>query len=91
MSLSRKWINADFSLLAFPIVDYPSDFLDKLIDKEYGRCLSISFLGRPGQIYLKFHAATDLNRTRRTTDLDDLHALAPSEDEIRRTLAVCRT
>ena len=86
MKLSGKWINADFSLLAFSFEDYPSNFLDDLIDREYGRHLSISFLGRTGQIYLKFHAATDLGRKRRSTDLADLQGLRPTSAETRRTL-----
>ena len=45
--------------------------------------LSVSYLGRPGQILLKFYAA--LNRAE-ARDLDDLHALGPNEQETIATL-----
>lgn len=86
MNLSPKWINADVSLLAYPLADYPQNFLSDLIDRDYGQYLSISFLGRTGQIYLKFHAATDPLRKRRAIDLADLHELKPTSEETRQTL-----
>lgn len=86
MKLPENWINADFALLALPFDDYPRDFLTDLMDRSYGTHLSISYLGRSGLIYLKFHAATDPQRKRRATDLADLQNLQPTAKEIQKTL-----
>ena len=91
LKLRGDWINANVSLFALPLEDYPGDFLSDLEERDYGSHLSITFLGRAGLIYLKFHAAIDPQRRRRAVDLEDLRKLNPNQSEIRRTFAWLRS
>jgi hypothetical protein len=68
-------------MLMIDLRRFPADFLTDLVDRSYGDWLRVSFIGRAGQIYLKFYAAVARNEAR---DLADLRALAPTETEVDR-------
>lgn len=86
MRFEENWINTSAALFALPWDDYPEDFLTDYTEKDYGSHLSISFLGRTGQIYLKFHAAIDPDRNRKKADIEDLQQLAPTFEETQKAL-----
>ena len=68
-------------MLVMNLRRFPADFLTDLVDRSYADWLRVSFIGRAGQIYLKFYAAVARNEAR---DLADLKALAPTETEVDR-------
>ncbi len=80
--LRPGWLNAATALLMIDLRRFPSDFLGDLIERSYGEWLRVSFIGRSGQIYLKFYAAVARSEAR---DLGDLRALAPNATEAERT------
>lgn len=80
--LRPNWLNAATALLMIDLHRFPADFLGDLIERSYGDWLRVSFIGRSGQIYLKFYAAVARSEAR---DLGDLHALAPDATEAERT------
>ena len=57
------------------------------LDRGYGSRLTVSFIGRTGLIFLKFHAALDSTRKRQGVDEDDLILLNPNREETTRVLA----
>ena len=79
--LRANWLNASTAMLMMNLRRFPADFLTDLVDRSYGDWLRVSFIGRAGQIYLKFYAAVARNEAR---DLADLRALAPTETEVDR-------
>ena len=80
--LRPNWLNAATALLMIDLRRFPADFLADLVDRSYGDWLRVSFIGRSGQIYLKFYAAVARSEAR---DLSDLQALAPDAAETERT------
>ena len=80
--LRPNWLNAATGLLMIDLRRFPDDFLADLIERHYGEWLRVSFIGRAGQIYLKFYAAVARSEAR---DLGDLRALAPNATEAGRT------
>lgn len=81
-NLRTNWLNAATALLMIDLRRFPPDFLGDLIERSYGDWLRVSFIGRSGQIYLKFYAAVARSEAR---DLGDLRALAPDAKEAERT------
>ncbi len=80
--LRPNWLNAATALLMIDLRRFPADFLADLVERSYGDWLRVSFIGRSGQIYLKFYAAVARSEAR---DLSDLQALAPDAAETERT------
>ncbi len=80
--LGPNWLNAATALLMIDLRRFPTDFLADLVERSYGDWLRVSFIGRSGQIYLKFYAAVGRSEAR---DLSDLLALAPDAEEAERT------
>lgn len=80
--LRKGWLNAATALLMIDLRRFPADFLADLVERSYGDWLRVSFIGRSGQIYLKFYAAVARREAR---DLGDLRALAPDATEAERT------
>ncbi len=78
LRLSGNWLNSAASLHFPDLRLLPASFWQELDTREYGDCLKISFVTRPGQIQLKTYAA--LNRAK-PRDLEDLRALAPTSTE----------
>lgn len=80
--LRPNWLNAATAMLMIDLRRFPADFLTELVERSYGGWLRVSFIGRSGQIYLKFYAAVARSEAR---DLGDLRALAPDAAEAERT------
>lgn len=86
LDLPANWLNAATALFSIPLESYPVDFWSGMKRQSFGSCLEVSFLGRAGLIYLKFHAAIDPGRKRRMQDRDDLLHLAPTKEEAGKAL-----
>jgi hypothetical protein len=80
--LRPNWLNAATAMLMIDLRRFPADFLSELVERSYSGWLRVSYIGRSGQIYLKFYAAVARSEAR---DLGDLRALAPDADEAERT------
>jgi hypothetical protein len=74
LGLPSNWLNAATSMLIGPLEDLPKEIWHDLEERSYGSCLRISYVGRIGQIFLKFRALMGRMEDR---DADDLMALAP--------------
>jgi len=83
LGLPATWLNASTWLLIGPLERLPAEVWSELREINYGPCLTISYVGRAGQIPLKMCAALDRREPR---DLDDLRALAPTAEECRRAV-----
>lgn len=75
--LKSGWLNASASLFG-NLGELPATVWTDLVTREYGTRLKVSFIGRTGQIFLKFDAVSDRDEPR---DLEDLFALAPDWNE----------
>ncbi|MGL4402107.1 MAG: hypothetical protein ACRCXD_19800 [Luteolibacter sp.] len=78
LGLPENWLNASTSLVVGPLEGLPTEVWTDLRTNHYGPFLTISYVGRAGQIPLKLSAALSRNEAR---DLDDLRALAPTPEE----------
>ncbi len=77
LGLDPKWLNGGpTELLRWGL---PEGFRSRLTLREYGPCLTVSFIGRLDQIYFKVFAATDAGPGRHVNDLLALH---PTEVEL---------
>lgn len=74
LDLPANWLNAATSMLIGPLEDLPKEVWQDMEERSYGACLRISYVGRRGQIFLKFRALAGRAEDR---DADDLKALAP--------------
>lgn len=86
LRLRPNWLNTGPTWVAAPLGSYPPEFWSEMVVREYGKSLSITYIGRAGLIYLKFHAAVDLSRKRHEVDVDDLRLLKPSREEAEKVL-----
>ena len=84
LHLPQDWLNASTSMLMVPLDDLPGNLWTEVIEKEFGSCLRIGFVGRVGQLYLKTYAVIGREKLR---DLEDLKALAPTSGEWRAVVA----
>lgn len=76
LGLAEDWINpGPTSLLDFGL---PSGCLDRSLRVEYGEALTVHFIDRKDQIFLKLYAAVDQGGRH----LTDLISLRPSSDEL---------
>jgi hypothetical protein len=86
--LASDWLNpAPTSLLAIGS-GLPAGFTKRMVTREYGDALTVSFASRVDQVYLKLYAAADRGEPR---DFDDLRALGPTPEELRAAAAWART
>jgi len=75
--LEPNWLNpGPTSLLLHGL---PSGFADRMLTRDYGLALRVSFAARVDQIFLKLYAAADRREPR---DFEDLRRLAPTESEL---------
>lgn len=72
LDLRPNWLNAATGALMIDLARFPPDFLADTVEKEYGPNFKITYIGRPGQLYLKFYAAVARDEPR---DLADLRAM----------------
>jgi hypothetical protein len=86
LDLSPEWLNAGpASLLRLGL---PDGFVNRLVARDYGPGLSVSFASRTDQIFLKLYAAADRREPR---DFADLRRLAPTPAELRDAARWART
>jgi hypothetical protein len=86
--LARGWLNAAPTSLLEIGSGLPAGFADRLITREFGSALTVSFASRIDQIHLKLYAAADREEPR---DFDDLRALEPTDAELAAAAAWART
>lgn len=86
LGLDRNWLNAGpTGLLALGL---PDGFSDRLIHRDYGPALRVSFAARLDQVFLKLYAAADRREPR---DFADLRQLEPTAAELRDAARWART
>ncbi len=86
LGLEANWLNAGpTSLLTHGL---PRGFAERLISREYGAALRVSFASRVDQIFFKLYAAADRREPR---DFADLRALEPTAPELRDAARWSRT
>lgn len=86
LGLDPDWLNAKpASLLDHEL---PAGFRERLVSRDYGPALRVSFASRIDQIYFKLDARIDRAEPR---DLTDLRQLAPSTSELREAARWART
>jgi hypothetical protein len=86
--LARGWLNAAPTSLLEIGSGLPAGFVDRMMTREFGSALTVSFASRIDQIHLKLYAAADREEPR---DFDDLRALEPTHDELKGAAAWART
>jgi hypothetical protein len=86
LGLEPGWLNAGpASLLELGL---PAGFADRLIGRDYGPALRVSFASRIDQIFFKLYAAADRREPR---DFADLQQLEPTTAELRAGARWART
>lgn len=86
LGLEPNWLNAGpTSLLELGL---PAGLASRLIARDYGPALRVSFAARIDQIFFKLYAAADRREPR---DFADLRALEPTADELRDAARWART
>jgi hypothetical protein len=84
--LEQNWLNSGpTSLLVHGL---PSGFQARMIVREYGPALRVSYAGRTDQVFLKLYAAASRREPR---DFADLAALEPTPSELRDAARWART
>jgi|1185.fasta_scaffold211984_2 hypothetical protein len=84
--LEPNWLNpGPTSLLLHGL---PSGFVDRMLTRDYGPALRVSFAARVDQVFLKLYAAADRREPR---DFEDLRRLAPTESELHAAASWART
>lgn len=77
LGLEKNWLNSGpTSLIEFGL---PEGLTDRLQFKQYGNVLTVHFISRIDQIYLKLYAAADTGPGRHVNDLIELK---PTEEEL---------
>jgi hypothetical protein len=85
LGLEPNWLNAGPTGLL--IHGLPHGFAERLISREYGAALRVSFASRVDQIFFKLYAAD----RREPRDFADLRALEPTAAELRDAARWART
>jgi hypothetical protein len=86
LGLEPNWLNPGPTGLL--IHGLPAGFVERLIDRDYGAALTVSFASRVDQVFLKLYAAADRREPR---DFADLRALQPTAVELRDAARWART
>ncbi len=76
--LEPSWLNPGPTGLL--LHGLPAGFAERLISRDYGEALRVSFASRIDQIFLKLYAAADRREPR---DFADLRRLRPTDEELR--------
>ncbi len=79
LDLPAGWLNAQVAEDTLFRCGLPEGLAARLVTRHYGPRLTISFIGRRDQIFLKLHAAVDRDGGRHLQDLLDL---APTAEEL---------
>jgi hypothetical protein len=86
--LAPGWLNSAPTSLLDAADGLPAGFANRMITRAFGSALTVSFASRIDQVHLKLYAAADRGEAR---DFDDLHALAPTADELRSAASWARS
>jgi hypothetical protein len=86
LGLEPNWLNPGPTGLL--IHGLPAGFVERLIARDYGAALTVSFASRVDQVFLKLYAAADRREPR---DFADLRALEPTATELRDAARWART
>lgn len=84
--LEPNWLNPGPTGLL--LHGLPAGFAERLIFRDYGEALRVSFASRIDQIFLKLYAAADRREPR---DFADLRRLEPTDEELRAAARWART
>ena len=84
--LEPNWLNAGPTGLL--LHGLPEGFVDRLISRDFGGALRVSFASRIDQVFLKLYAAADRREPR---DFADLRWLEPTDEELRAGARWART
>ena len=84
--LEPNWLNAGPTGLL--LHGLPEGFVDRLISRDFGGALRVSFASRIDQVFLKLYAAADRREPR---DFTDLRRLEPTDEEPRAGARWART
>jgi len=84
--LEPNWLNAGPTGLL--LHGLPEGFVDRLISRDFGGALRVSFASRIDQVFLKLYAAADRREPR---DFADLRRLEPTDEELRAGARWART
>jgi hypothetical protein len=84
--LAPDWLNPGPTSLL--LRGLPAGFAARMIARDYGLALRVSFAARVDQVFLKLYAAADRREPR---DFEDLRRLAPTEPELRDAARWART
>lgn len=79
LDLPQNWFNAGPADDSFFRWGFPEGIEARLIEKQYGDHLAISFISRYDQIFFKLYASADSGPGRHYTDLRELQ---PTRDEL---------
>lgn len=79
LGLPADWLNAQVADDTLFRCGLPQGLATRLVTRSYGPSLTISFIARDDQVFLKLHAAVDRDGGRHLQDLLDL---APTADEL---------
>jgi hypothetical protein len=88
LGLPAGWLNAQVAEDTLFRCGLPVGIATRLVTREYSPSLTISFIGRLDQIFLKLHAAVDRDGGRHLQDLLDL---APTAEELLASAVWART
>jgi hypothetical protein len=88
LGLPTGWLNAQMPEDTLFSCGLPAGIATRLVTREYSPSLTISFIGRLDQIFLKLHAAVDRDGGRHLQDLLDL---APTAEELLASAVWART
>jgi hypothetical protein len=80
LNLPENWFNTDPAQESFFRLGFPDGLPDRLIRRDYGTRLCISFISRYDQIFFKLHAAAD--RDAGSRHFQDLQDLRPTPKEL---------
>jgi hypothetical protein len=79
LSLPAHWLNAQVAEETLFSCGLPEGLAGRLVTRDYGSRLCISFIGRRDQIFFKLHATVDRDGGRHLQDLLDLR---PDAEEL---------
>lgn len=88
LDLPNEWLNDRVAEETLFRCGLPEGLERRLMTREYGPRLAVSFISRRDQIFLKLHAAVDRDGGRHLQDLMDL---TPTADELRDAARWTRT
>lgn len=76
LGLLDKWFNTGPSDDSFFRFGFPEGMADRLVTRDYGPSLRISYISRYDQVFFKLYATADSDQGRHYKDLQDLNPTA---------------